>query len=133
MKIKLILGLIAFIITLSDGWYYMNFKKYAPTIYVTDTASAQVTTNTTTGLTSTTTPTYSMSDVASHKDATSCYSIISGSVYNLTMWVNLHLGGRGAILGLCGIDGTTAFMNKHHGALKQMNILARYKIGVLTQ
>ncbi len=133
MKAKTILGVIALILALAGGWYFINFEKYAPTTYVTDTAHGQVTTDTTTGLTSTTTPKYSMADIAPHKDATSCYSIISGSVYDLTMWVNLHPGGKGAILSLCGTDGTTAFMNRHHGAPKQMSILARYQIGVLTQ
>lgn len=114
-------------------WYYMNFTKYAPTTYVTDTKDGPITTDTATGETSTTTPIYTQTEIASHKDAASCYTIISGSVYDLTMWVNLHPGGKGAILSLCGIDGTERFMNKHKGGEKYMGILARYKIGVQAQ
>ncbi len=131
MKTKIILGLVALILVVAGGWYYMNFAKYAPTTYVTDTPTGSITTNTTTGTVSTSTPTYVMADIATHKDATSCYTVVSGSVYDLTMWVNLHPGGKGGILKMCGADGTEIFTKMHHGAPKQMEILARYKIGTL--
>jgi len=67
-----------------------------------------------------------------HKDASSCYTVISGKVYDLTLWVNMHPGGKGAILSLCGIDGTAKFMAKHQGAQKQMDILARFYIGTVS-
>src|SRR3989344_4463620 len=51
---------------------------------------------------------YSMEEVSKHKDATSCCVTISGNVYDLTGWIPLHPGGRAAILGLCGTDGTAA-------------------------
>jgi len=122
-----------FILILGSGWYYFNFRQYAPTTYVTDTANGSITTNSITGATSTTTPTYTLADISSHNNASSCYSIVSNSVYDLTMWVNIHPGGKGAILSLCGHDGTDAFMNKHKGGDKFMKILARYKIGNLVQ
>ncbi len=130
--IAIVLG-VALVGAAGGAWYYMNFTKYAPTTYVTDTENGAVTTDTTTGETSTTTPSYTQTEVASHKDATSCYTVISGSVYDLTMWVNMHPGGKGAILSLCGVDGTERFMNKHKGGEKYMGILARYKIGVQAQ
>ena len=115
------------------GWYYYNFTQYAPTTYVTDTPTGSTTTDTKTGTTSTTTPTYTMADVSTHNSISSCYSVVSGSVYDLTMWINLHPGGKGAILSMCGTDGTSAFMNQHRGKSKFMTILARYKIGTLIQ
>ena len=126
-----IIGVLVVIAALAVGWYFYNFNKYAPTTYVTDTTTGSTTTNTLTGTTSTTTPIYTLASVSAHNNATSCYSVISGSVYDLTMWVNMHPGGKQAILSICGIDGTTVFMNKHHGAAKQMMILARFKIGNL--
>ena len=114
-------------------WYYTKFTQYAPKQYVTDTTTGSVTTNTETNTTSTTTPTFTLADVATHKDATSCYTAISGSVYDVTMWVNMHPGGPAKILSICGIDGTDAFMNQHHGKPKFMTILGRFKIGTLTQ
>lgn len=131
--ILIILGIITIIGIVGAGWYYFNFQKYAPDTYVTDTPSGQITTNTTTGIISTSTPTYTLVDISTHKDATSCYSAINNSVYDLTMWINLHPGGKGAILSICGIDGTEKFMNQHRGKPKFMTILARYKIGTLKQ
>ena len=130
---KKIFSVLVLFTVLVGGWYFFNYEKYAPTTYVTETSSGNLTTDTTTGLVSTTTPTYSMADVVSHKDAASCYSVISGKVYDLTMWVNLHPGGKRGILAICGNDGTEKFIDQHHGATKQMSVLARYQIGVLTQ
>ncbi len=129
--ILIILGILVIVGVASAGWYYFNFQKYAPVTYVTETPAGEITTNTTTNTTSTTTPTYTMSDVATRKDATSCYTIINNYVYDLTMWVNMHPGGKGAILSICGVDGTEKFMNKHKGGEKFMTILTRYKIGSL--
>lgn len=143
-----VIGCVVIIGVASAGWYYYNFQKYAPVSYVTDTpvtspttavttptssTTEQVTVNTTTGATTPGSPTYTMTDVATHMDATSCYSVISGAVYDLTMWVNLHPGGKKAILSICGVDGTDKFMNKHKGGEKFMTILARYKVGMLAQ
>lgn len=133
MKIKIILGVLIICAISVAGWYYMNFKKYAPSVYVTDSPSGDVTRDTTTNTESTTTPKYTISDVITHKDITSCYTIISGSVYDVTMWVNLHPGGKMAILSICGVDGTEKFLKKHKGGEKFMTILSRYKIGTLAQ
>lgn len=91
------------------------------------------TVNTTTGETTPGAPMFTMAQISTHTDATSCYTVINGGVYDLTMWVNMHPGGKPPILSLCGKDGTTGFMNKHKGAEKFMTVLARFKIGLLTQ
>ncbi len=88
------------------------------------------------GTTSTSTGTagqYTVADVTAHKDASSCWTIIGGSVYDLTAWIPQHPGGAGAIVGLCGHDGTAAFQGQHDSAKKQADILATFKIGALTQ
>lgn len=120
------------------GWTYVNWQKYAPTTYVqesTDGTGATTTTtvNTKTGTSTQGAPLYTSAQVSAHADATSCFTVISGKVYDLTMWVNVHPGGREAILSLCGNDGTQAFMDQHRGAKKEMDILARFYIGKLAQ
>lgn len=134
---KTILSLIGVVIVVGGIWMYYGFNKYAPRTYITQTVTPTGTTTVTTDTVSNTTtagsPIYTMTQVSEHKDASSCYSVISGVVYDLTMWINMHPGGKSAILSICGIDGTEKFMNKHHGAQKQMDILARFKIGLLTQ
>ncbi len=74
---------------------------------------------------------YTLAQVAVHKDASSCWSAVNGNVYDLTSWIAKHPGGEKAILGICGKDGSAAFNGKHDGAKKQADILATFKIGVL--
>lgn len=75
---------------------------------------------------------YTMADVAAHKDASSCWTAIRGSVYDVTTWISKHPGGRDAILKLCGKDGTTAFVGQHGDAKQQNDMLATFKIGTLS-
>lgn len=155
-KTNIIIAIIAIVLLGGGAWTYTNFVKYAPKTYITETeaqtvpdtekqsgtdttmenngSSSTVTTvNTVTGETTPGSPTYTLEQIATHADANSCYTVINSIVYDLTMWVNMHPGGKSAILSLCGHDGTTTFMNQHHGAKKQMDILARFKIGLLVQ
>jgi len=74
---------------------------------------------------------YTMAEVALHASASSCWSAINGSVYDLTSWIPKHPGGPDKILQLCGTNGSTKFNNKHGGAATQANILAGFKIGVV--
>ena len=74
---------------------------------------------------------YTMAEVRKHANAASCWTVISGNVYDLTKWVNRHPGGRARILSLCGKDGTAAF-RAEHGKEKQPNqVLAGYELGPL--
>ena len=70
-----------------------------------------------------------MADVSAHNSAASCYSVISGSVYDLTSFVSRHPGGSAAIKSLCGVDGTAAYNNQHGGARRPASELAPLKIG----
>jgi hypothetical protein len=72
-------------------------------------------------------------DVAKHGTRESCWSIVNGSVYDLTSWIPNHPGGEGAILRMCGTDGSAGFNRQHGGAAKQATILAGFKIGTLAQ
>lgn len=76
---------------------------------------------------------FSLADVSVHSNATSCYSAINGSVYDLTAWIKQHPGGAGKILSICGKDGSSAFSNQHGVNQKELNILATFKIGTLSQ
>jgi predicted heme/steroid binding protein len=74
---------------------------------------------------------YTMADVAKHGDAASCWTAINGSVYDLTAWIARHPGGEGAILSICGADGSAAFNDQHGGQGRPERILESYKIGPL--
>lgn len=77
--------------------------------------------------------TFTMTQVATHNSAASCYSVVSGVVYDLTSYVSKHPGGQSAIKSICGVDGTAGFSGQHGGQSKPTNTLAQFKIGVLAQ
>lgn len=58
--------------------------------------------------TTTTVKSYTAAEVATHKDASSCWLIISGKVYDVTRFIPSHPGGR-EILNGCGKDATAMF------------------------
>lgn len=74
---------------------------------------------------------FTLAQILTHKDASSCWSTINEGVYDLTDWIAQHPGGEGAILSICGKDGSEAFNNQHGGKQKQADILATFKIGIL--
>ncbi len=86
-----------------------------------------------TSATSSSASTYTMADVAKHNSQASCWTTISGGVYDVTSWINQHPGGPEAILSLCGADGSAAFNGQHGGQRRPEQELASFKIGTLSQ
>jgi len=76
---------------------------------------------------------YTMAKVKENNSASSCWSVISGNVYNLTQWINQHPGGPSAIASLCGVDGTASFNAQHRGEGKPTQRLSGYLLGALTK
>ncbi len=74
---------------------------------------------------------YTFSQVQSHNGVGNCWSAINGKVYDLTSWIASHPGGEGAILSICGKDGSSAFNNQHGGSNKTANVLKEFEIGLL--
>jgi cytochrome b involved in lipid metabolism len=74
---------------------------------------------------------YALSDVQAHASSDSCWTVVDGSVYDLTTWISRHPGGARPIQGMCGIDSTERFTRKHgkSGAAKAALVLL--KIGTL--
>lgn len=75
--------------------------------------------------------TFTMAQVSAANSAAKCWTAINGAVYNLTAWIAQHPGGSQAILGICGKDGTAAFMGQHGGQSNPTRVLTGYKIGLL--
>lgn len=53
--------------------------------------------------------TFTQSDVALHNKPNDCWLIISGNVYDVGKFLDLHPGGSDVILPFCGKDATQAF------------------------
>ena len=77
--------------------------------------------------------TFTLADVAKHAIASDCYTVIDGSVYDLTPFERSHPGGVANITTLCGIDGTSAYRNQHGGDRRPASELSSLKIGVLAK
>jgi hypothetical protein len=87
-------------------------------------------------VTPTPTPTvvgYTMAQVRANNTARSCWSAIDGFVYDLTRWISSHPGGAGAILFLCGTDGSNAFKAQHENQSRPAIRLDGYKLGPLNR
>ncbi len=54
---------------------------------------------------------YTAAEVATHKTAADCWTIVNGNVYDLTSYVSRHPGGDDIELA-CGVDGTTLFTER---------------------
>lgn len=76
---------------------------------------------------------YTLSQVASNNRSASCWSIIDGSVYDLTNWIASHPGGSSAITSLCGVDGTASFKAKHGNQSNPAQRLSMYLLGPLAR
>jgi cytochrome b involved in lipid metabolism len=92
----------------------------------------QTKTNTTNTTNTTSTGTsYTLTQVASHNNASNCWTTINGFVYNITSYISQHPGGTGAIIALCGIDSSADFNLQHGGQARPASELASFKIGTL--
>jgi cytochrome b involved in lipid metabolism len=76
-------------------------------------------------------PKLTLAAVAANNSNSSCWVVIEGLVYDLTPWISKHPGGAGAILGLCGSDGTEQFAGKHGGQATPASALKDYLLGEL--
>jgi len=144
MKKPLIIVLVVIVLLAVGAWLYFGSSgsSYTETVS-TSTPSAETSTVSTppssTGTAPTSSPvttgpkTFTLAQVALHANASSCYSAINGSVYDLTKWIDQHPGGPQRILAICGTDGSAAFNGQHGGQARPASELAGFKIGVLVK
>jgi cytochrome b involved in lipid metabolism len=71
--------------------------------------------------------------VAQRNTPESCWSVVDGSVYDLTAWIAKHPGGSSRIIGMCGRDATASFNGQHGGEGGPASFLAEYRLGQLGQ
>lgn len=74
---------------------------------------------------------YTMAQVKTHNSRTSCWTAVYGGVYDVTAWISQHPGGAGAIVAMCGVDGTSSFDAQHGGQSRANAELGSFKIGTL--
>jgi cytochrome b involved in lipid metabolism len=74
---------------------------------------------------------YTLAQVSERNSAAECWVVIDGGVYDLTQWIRSHPGGSGAILNLCGKDGTASFTSQHGGQAGPSSTLDGYYLAPL--
>ena len=74
---------------------------------------------------------FTLDEVKKHSSSADCWTVVDGSVYNLTKWVALHPGGPAIIQSLCGRDGTSDFLGRHANQPDPVSTLTSYFIGKL--
>lgn len=75
--------------------------------------------------------TLSMDEVKRHSTAADCWTVVDGSVYDMTTFIQRHPAGAGDIIDMCGEDATEDFLGEHQGQGEPEKWLATLKIGVL--
>ena len=73
---------------------------------------------------------YTMEEVAKHNTYPSIWSVFKGDVYDITMYVDVHPGGKKILEKVYGKD-MTALYNKFHGYLKIEGFIGPLKIGTV--
>lgn len=74
-----------------------------------------------------------LAQIAQHNSDASCWSAISGNVYDLTSWIPNHPGGENTIRRICGKDGSSDYSRQHGRSSRVAGILVGFKIGTLAQ
>ncbi|MGJ9373781.1 cytochrome b5 domain-containing protein [Nesterenkonia sp. CF4.4] len=72
-----------------------------------------------------------MDQVEENDSPDSCWTVMNGTVYDLTDWIDNHPGGANRIEGLCGTDAAEAFDAQHGGDERPQEQLAEFEIGTL--
>lgn len=76
-------------------------------------------------------PSYTAAEVAANNNASSCWTIVNNTVYDVTSFISQHPDGSEKILSICGIDGSSAFDTQHAGQPRPEQELSSLKIGIL--
>ncbi len=74
---------------------------------------------------------YTMAQVQQHASDTSCWTVVSGSVYDMTAWIGPHPGGQAVIEAMCGQDATSRYSQEHGSDRLPASTLATFKLGAL--
>ena len=78
-----------------------------------------------------TSTTLTMAEVARHNAAQDCWTVVDGTVYDLTTWISQHPGGPSPIKGMCGVDASSAFRGQHGNQATPNKVLAGFALGPL--
>ena len=70
-------------------------------------------------------------EVSKHAEQQDCWTVVEGTVYDLTSYIASHPGGEVVLTDLCGKDGSAAFSSQHGSEQAPASALAALVVGVL--
>ena len=73
---------------------------------------------------------YTMEEVAQHNAPPSIWSVYKGDVYDITMYISCHPGGKKILEKVYGKD-MTALFNKFHGYVNISALIGPLKVGTI--
>lgn len=76
-------------------------------------------------------PPISMAEVSQNATAEACWTVVDGTVYDLTGFIARHPAGAEDILEMCGVDATDSFSETHGGQAEPETWLGRFAVGRL--
>ncbi|KAK1989857.1 oxidoreductase NAD-binding domain-containing protein [Colletotrichum falcatum] len=75
-------------------------------------------------------PEFTAKEVAAHREASDCWMVIHGDVYDVTKYIHDHPGGAEVLIEAAGVDATEAFDNAGHSE-DAFEIMAEFRVGKL--
>lgn len=118
---KTLLIAISLLVISGIGWYFWHRITSPTSSSPSQTLTPQSDTNTST---------YTLSEVATHSTAQSCWMVINNKVYDVTEYIPDHPGR--AILAGCGKEATALFNQERKHTGRATAVLNQYAIGKLT-
>ncbi|MFN3257081.1 MAG: cytochrome b5 domain-containing protein [Ilumatobacter sp.] len=77
--------------------------------------------------------TLSMEEVERHATPGDCWTVVDGSVYDVTTFIARHPAGAGDVEEMCGADASDDFLGEHGGQGEPEQWLATLRIGTLAE
>lgn len=77
--------------------------------------------------------TYTLADVEKHATKDDCWTVVEGTVYDVTSFIAKHPGGADKIEGMCGKEATKQFLSQHESDDKALERLKSLAIGKLSK
>ena len=74
---------------------------------------------------------FTLEEVTRHSSADDCWTVVDGSVYDLTSFIRRHPGGAEQVLRMCGKDGSEYFLEEHSDQKEPNSWLETLLIGTV--
>lgn len=72
---------------------------------------------------------FTLEEISKHSSAGDCWTIVDGSVYDVTTFINRHPSGSKQIVKMCGRDASEDFLEEHSGQREPKTWLETLRIG----